>query len=74
VARFVSFESLPRVVARERAASIARRFGRDRAGRPASHVEALGLRREPLVDIEAILPPLALLIATVAVVAATLLA
>ena len=47
-----------------------RRFRPDGARERVSHVEAMGLRREPIVDIGAVLAPRVLLFAAVAVAAA----
>ena len=53
---------------------VGRRFARGRARKRTSDVEGMGLRREPIVDIGAILPPRVLLAAAVAVAAAALFA
>jgi hypothetical protein len=53
---------------------VGRGFARDRARKRTSDVEGMGLRREPIVDIGAILPPRVLLAAAVAVAAAALFA
>jgi hypothetical protein len=53
---------------------VGRRFVSDRARERSSDVEGMGLRREPIVDIGAILPPRVLLAAAVAVAAAALFA
>ena len=53
---------------------VGRRFARGHARKRTSDVEGMGLRREPIVDIGAILPPRVLLAAAVAVAAAALFA
>ena len=51
-----------------------RRFERDDAHPRVSFVEDMGLRREPVVDLGAVLPPRVLLVAAVAAAAAAWLA
>ncbi len=68
--RSVSSGRHPRVLARALARWSGRRLRRVGASERVSHVEAMGLRREPIVDIGAVLAPRVLLFAAVAIAAA----